>query len=284
MKKLNLLIGIILVAVMLESCKKDNANPNPGQPVNSGYFFANTDWTGVAGTYGQTYPQPCYLHFNGDTTVSVYVLFSMYKGNELISMDSMVGKITAIDTVSDGRTSISVDFPLTNDQQMYYITDKKTLQGTASSTSQAPANMQFSTSAGLCPTVVPSVSGTVWNTDIMHGGPTEGMYEFPDISFLTFGSDGNTSYTRNGKIITYTPPDQDQLVLYHFNQTGFRLYFAGYNETTDKLIVYYGVLSADGNTILADTRARQDARLPYYYQTIFWYGPAGVTPNTHKVN
>jgi hypothetical protein len=282
MKKLITLACI--ATILLTGCGKDSLKPQPN-PGSSAYFFANTEWTGLAGTYGQTYSQPCYLHFNGDTTVAVYVLFNMYSGTDVFNQDSMIGKITAIDTVTGGQTTISVNFPLTNDQQVYTITDKNKLQGSPSATTLAAAGTQFTTSAELCPAIIPSVKGSNWNTDKMtDGGPTDGMYEFPDISFLTFGSDGNTSYVRNGKIITYTPPEQDLLVLYEYNQTGPRLYFAGYNETTDKLLVYYGVLSPDGKTIWADTRLRQDARLPYYFQTIFWYGPPGVTPNMHKLN
>jgi hypothetical protein len=50
--------------------------PQPGGPQrNAGtYFFENTQWTGIANTYGQTYPQPFYLRFNGDSTVSVNAL------------------------------------------------------------------------------------------------------------------------------------------------------------------------------------------------------------------
>jgi hypothetical protein len=269
MKKLFILIcGAI---IFFSSCTKDSATSTSGNPPpgSSAYFFANTEWAGLAGTYGQYYRQPCSLHFNSDTTVTVYVLCHMFKGTDELTMDSMIGKITVIDTVTNGQTTISINFPLTNDQQVYYITDKKTLNGGPSSTALAVSTTQFTTSVELCPAIVPSVKGSTWNTDIMSGGPTDGMYEFPDISFLTFGSDGNTSYTRNGKIISYTPPDQNLLVLYKYDQVGPQLYFAGYNETTDKLLGYYGVLSPDGQTIWADTRLSLDARLPYYFQTIF---------------
>ena len=124
--------------------------------------------------------------------------------------------------------------------------------------------------------------GTGWETNKMKGGATDGMPEFPDFNDIDFGDDGNTSYVRNGKIITYTPPDIQE-ILYRYIQIGPRIYFAGYDETTDKLIEYFGILSPDGNTLYADSRARPEARLPNYVQTIYWYGQPGVTPNTHKI-
>jgi hypothetical protein len=279
----------------VSSCKKSSmttpttppSNPpaqNPPPSTSSNNFFKNTDWTGVAGTYGQTYQQPCNLHFNGDTTVTLYALFNMVIGTSLTPFDSLVGKITAIDASNTSAITISVNFPFTNDQQIYTITDQNTLKGGSSSTTSAASNTQFTVQTQICPAVIPSISGTGWNTDKMVGGPTDGMYEFPDINALTFGTDGKTFYVRGGKFITYTPPDQIQLILYEWVQIGYRIYFAGYNEATDKLIGYYGVLSPDGNTILADARNRSDTRLPYYFQTIYWYGPPGVTPTMHKAN
>jgi hypothetical protein len=270
-----------LLALIFAGCDKTNQTPGGSSGNTSGYFFENTEWTGLASTYGQTYPQPCYLRFNGVTTVSVYALFTWTLDGGLVLEDSTVGNITGIDTVTNGVTTIKVTFPKTADQQEYVITNKNSLTGGSAANSTVTVNNAISSSLQLCTTPFPSVKGTSWNTDKMVGGPTDGMYQFPDIASFSFG-DAQTEYTRNGKIITYTPTTQIQIMLNQYLQEGPRIYFAGYNETTNVLIGYYGVLSSDGKTIWADTRARQDARLPYYFQTIFWYGPPGVTPTTHK--
>jgi len=280
MKKIST-ICILFLLIIFSACTKDN--PAPGTSGSqSGYFFANTEWTGTAATYGQLYQQPCYLRFNGDTTVSVYVLFTWMLNSNYVDADSAVGKITGIDTVTNGITTIQVSFPRTSDQQVYYITNQNSLKSTSASNSTVLYNNAYSTNLQRCPATVPSVKGTSWNTNKMVGGPTDGMYEFPDISSFSFGTNNSTEYTRNGHIITYTPTDHIQLLLYEYNQQGPRVYFAGFNETNSLLIGFYGVLSADGKTILADTRAKQDARLPNYLQTIYWYGPPGVTPHTQK--
>src|SRR5260221_5859081 len=213
MKKIIIFTCLCIAVIFVSSCSKDKAKspatPGVPPPGNSGYFFENTEWTGVAATYGQEYPQPCYLRFNGDTTVSVYVLFAWIMDNvNLEYHDSTVGHITSIDTVTDGMITIQVTFPFTSDQQVYHITDKKTLYGSPSPTSTVFYYNAFSPSLELCPKNIPSVSGTNWATNKITGsGPAEGMYEYPDITTFGFSVDGFTSYVRNGKIITYTPPD-----------------------------------------------------------------------------
>ena len=267
--------------ILLFGCGKNTPHKGgPGAAAGTS-FFANTEWTGVAKTYGQTYPQPFYLHFNGDTTVSVYALFAWVVGNDVVWHDSTIGKITSIETAANGQTSIAVNYPLSNDQQVYIIDDKKMMTGGSVSSTQAAASAQYTVTLQINPAVIPSIDGTSWNTDIMTGGPTNNMPEFPDINGIHFTGNNKMTYTRGGKIITYTPPTQDQLLIEGYQQHGPRIYFAGYNETSDLILQYFGVLAADGKTILADSRTRQYARLPNYLQTIYWYGQPGVTPVTH---
>lgn len=292
MKKIIIYTCLCVAAAFTLSCSKSKVtntppvipnNPNPPNPPANptGYFFENTEWTGVAATYGQTYQQPCYLRFNGDSTVSIYALFNWIIGGGLVAVDSIVGTVTGIDVTSTS-TTINVNFPFTNDQQIYTIIDQNKLQGGSASSTSATYYTSFSMQMQLSPNPAPSIIATSWKTDKMTGGPTDGMYQYPDINDFDFGADGNTSYVRNGKIITYTPPDI-QKILYSYAQVGPKIYFAGYDETTDKLIGYFGILSPDGNTLFADTRNRLEARLPNYVQTIYWYGPPGSTPVTHKI-
>src|SRR5882762_7739521 len=98
-------IAAALIAIaLLAGCKKSG---NPGIPGGSGnpkpaYFFANTEWVGTCHTVSQQYDLPCYLRFNGDTTVSVYASFSWLFGGAIQWVDSTVGHITKIDTTNGG--------------------------------------------------------------------------------------------------------------------------------------------------------------------------------------
>src|SRR5450631_2199993 len=129
--------GLICATLFFYGCgHKDMTQPGGPTGSTGAYFFANTEWTGIANTYGQTYPQPFYLRFNGDSTVSVNALFSWYINNQFVSNDSTIGKITSIDT-SNGQTNISVNYPLSNDDQIYTIMNKNTMSGGSITTSQA---------------------------------------------------------------------------------------------------------------------------------------------------
>src|SRR5450432_787184 len=281
MKKIMRFRYLFLAALFITSCKKDNTMPT-GPNANSGNFFANTEWTGLTVTYGQSYQKPCYLHFNGDTTVTIYALFNWVIGATVEGIDSVVGKITSIDVSNSALVTINVNFPFTNDQQTYTITDKKSLKGGSTSTSMSTPYTVFSMQLDICPTAIEDISVTPWGTDkITEVGPTQGMYEFPDINGVSFNADGTTSYTRGGRPVSYSPPDQQQALLQKYTQIGYRVYFGGFNESIDRLLGYFGVITADGSKILADTRA-SGSRIPYSYETIYWYGPPGVTPNMHK--
>jgi|GEM_PF-2427190 hypothetical protein len=286
MKPLIVYIGLTMGILFLTGCGKDSIKDTSGtHPGGSSNFFANTEWTGVAQTYGQTYPQPYYLRFNSDTTVSVYALFSWLIGNDIVENDSVVGKITKIDNATGGQTSVTIQYALSGDEQVITFPDHKTLTGGSIATSSAPQSAQYTVTLQINPASIPDVNGSSWNTDkITDPGPTTGMYEFPDINGISFVAGNKMTYTRGGKVITYTPPTQDQLLIEGYQQRGPKLYFAGYNESSDLIIQYFGVLSADGQTIMADCRNRAYARLPNYLETIFWYGSPGVTPITHKAN
>jgi hypothetical protein len=279
-----------LVAITcLISCKKDNTPAGPGGPGGTGgnnpapaYFFANTEWTGSCHIVSQQYDLPCYLRFNGDSTVSVYALFYWQLGGSFQAEDSAVGKITGIDTVTNGNTSINVSFALTGDKQTYTLTNKNTLVGVTAAGSTASSNNTFSPHLQLCPAPIPSVKNTSWSSKKMTGGgPTDGMYAYPDLATFSFG-DKSQVYYRNGSIITYTPSDQLQILLMEYSQQGPRIYLSGFNETNNLLVGYFGVLAPDGASMLVDARAKRYARLPNYLQTIYWYGPPGVTPVIYK--
>jgi hypothetical protein len=280
-------IGItcwIIILSCLTGCKKDKPTTpgGPGGKPVSAYFFENTEWTGACHTLSQQYDLPCYLRFNGDTTVSVYALFYWTLGGSFQAVDSVVGKITGIDTVKGGVTTINVTIPLTGDMMVYTITNKNTIAGSTTTGSTASGYNTFSPHLQLCPAPVSSLKATSWSSKKMTGGgATDGMYAYPDLATFSFG-DSSQEYTRSGAIVIYTPTDHIQILLMAYSQKGSRIYLSGFNEDKDLLIGYFGVLAPDGATMLVDARAKNDARLPNYLQTIYWYGPPGVTPIIYK--
>jgi hypothetical protein len=275
-------IACLLIAIgFMTGCKKTNNSPGSGGN-GSPYFFANTEWVGIAHTLSQEYDLPCYMRFNGDTGVSVYATFTWLVNSAIQYVDSVVGHITAIDTTG-GSMLIRVSFPQSGDQQVYSISGKNTLAGGSTTSSTASPYNTFSPHLQLCPSKVPSLLGTSWSSKKMTGGgPTDGMYAYPDLQTFSFGSDKNLVFYRGGHIITYTPTDHIQILLEAYSQVGRRIYFAGFNEASDLLIGYFGVLAADGTTMLVDSRRKDVARLPNYLQTIYWYGPPGVTPTIYQ--
>ncbi|MBS1598358.1 MAG: hypothetical protein JST75_09030 [Bacteroidetes bacterium] len=278
------LISILFFA----ACKKDNGKPvNPGQPNppggNAAYFFANTQWVGTTTMQGQTYPQPLCIRFDNDTGVTLYALYSLLMESGFATTDSLHGKITSIENASSSGATINVSFEFNNDQQTYKITNANDLTGGSTATSMAHAGATFNVHAEICPTTIPTVTGTSWQTGLIANGPSAGRIQFPDLNALNFDPDGRTSYLRNNLPVTYTSPDQDEPLLFGYQQIGPRIYFAGYNEDISKLVLYFGVLSADGSKILADTRNRIEGRVPSYIESYHVYGDPGVTPTTHKV-
>jgi hypothetical protein len=273
-------ITCVLIAIAsLTACKKAGSPAGPGNNRGPAYFFANTEWTGTIHTVSEEYDQPCYLRFNGDTTVSVYSSFIWILGGVAQYVDSTVGHITKIDE-SGAATIIAVTFPQSGDQQEYSITGQNTLLGGSTAASTANVDNTFNPSLQRCPPTTASVAGTFWSSKKMVGGPTDGMYAYPDVQTFSFNDNNTTTYYRNGHIITYTPTDRLQILLEEYNQHGPMINFAGFNEEQDLLMGYFGVLTPDGKSMLVNSYASY--RLPNYTQTIYWYGPPGVTPVIFK--
>jgi hypothetical protein len=266
--------GLIAIA-SLAGCKKAGSPGAGGNNRGPAHFFSNTEWTGTCHTVSQQYDPPCYLRFNGDTTVSVYSTFYWVLGGVEVYVDSTVGKITKIDE-SGANTIIDVTFTQSSDQQEYSISNQNTLTGGSTAATTAYLDNTFLPSLQRCPAKMPSVQGTFWSSKKMTGGgPTDGMYAYPDLQTFSFG-DNTTVYYRNKQIITYTPTDRLQILLEEYSQHGPMINLAGFNEEQDLLIGYFGVLSPDGKSMFVNSRA--SFRLPNYLQTIYWYGPPGVTP------
>ncbi len=88
---------------------------------------------------------------------------------------------------------------------------------------------------------------------------------YPDINGISFRSDSRATYQRAGKMMTYGG-DLTTVIHTAYHQNSGRLSFIGISEVYDDLLVsYYGVISADGKTIYADSYDFSTARLPTTY-------------------
>ena len=275
--------------LLVTACKKDKPAPGgsgsgPGGS-NSPYFFANTEWVGTASTQGQEYPQPIDLVFSGDTGTIAYCLFHMYDGGSgYFIADSMVGKITSIAGGTNGSYTVDVTYAATGDQQQYAVTQTG-LNGGSVSGSPAISYQQFGVTL-LAGAVKPaSLSATNWSGHkIVSADATNGLYAYPDLATMSFNYDGTTSYIRNGTQILDGELNAPKALEVNYAQYSSRVLFYGYNEEQVKLVLYFGVLSADGNSMAVDARDHVLGRLPNYSQTIDWYGPPGETPIIYKTS
>ena len=115
-------------------------------------------------------------------------------------------------------------------------------------------------------------------------GPVAGMVAYPDLSTIGFGN-GTTYYRRNGAIVLAQPtpqiPTPGELRI-AYRQMGAAVFMYGFNENGLLQLGYFGVLKP-GNDKMMVFSAATGSRLPYYTQTIPWYGPIGQTPVIGKL-
>lgn len=102
---------------------------------------------------------------------------------------------------------------------------------------------------------------------------------FPDVNIIVFLTQGITNYFQSGKPVYFSYNDGVHFQR-EYKQDGSRITFSGANPVDPKIYVvpYYGVLSADGNTLYIDAYDFIGARITTSLSTFEWYGPKGVTP------
>jgi hypothetical protein len=272
MNKFSILIGCIVIG--LAACDKDKVtSPAPQQSYAD--FLKNTEWVGVLDGNGYHYPPPCYLKFKPDNIITVFAPFYFNVNGNYESRDSINGKINSIDSLPDGRTRIAVNFPFINDQ-LIHITNRKNLTCVYADLSRPTFQLELFPSAGV------SVKGTTWSGPLMNStGPASGYYAYPDLSSIHFlGNKDVTVYYKNGQIVPGQPTPQSPgggALEVAYRQQGAMVFMSGYNENGIILMNYFGVLLPSGDKMMVHSVA-QGSRLPYYSQTIPWYGPIGVTP------
>jgi hypothetical protein len=261
------------IIVTLASCKK---NSGPGSSNDEFQEFLQTsEWVGVLDHSGYQFAPPANLKFRSATTFVIYAPFFFLQSGSWISRDSLEGEIKNI-AETPGEPVVAVKTQLDHFGEVTFnINDRKTLSAVSTDPNKPVLfQLELYTGAGF------SVEGTTWSGPVMTGpGPTAGMLAYPDLS--TIGFSGNTThYRRNGAIVMAQPTPQiptpgELRVLY--KQMGASIFMSGYSEAGHVLYPYYGVLTPSNDKMMVFSAA-QGSRLPYYTQTIPWYGPIGQTP------
>ena len=270
----SILVFTALILMLMSACKKSN-----DQEQESASFPLNTEWTGTMHLTGWRYDQPCCLRIRKDKTIRIYSLFAFIIDNTIENKDSLTATITDIENTG-GELHIGVDFPdLPNVDSHGTLTIKnETDLDYLSSTGN------FALHLSRFPDNPVSIAGG-WTGPVMHGGPLEGLHAYPDLSNIIFGADGTTTYMRNGELAMTEVPQaggQFTVLTAPYKQDGSMVWMDGYNETNEKLILYFGVLDPSGDKMMVDSRNSAEGRLPSRLATIDWNGPKGVTPVIYR--
>jgi hypothetical protein len=276
MKNIFILIACLIIAI--SSCKK---NSGPGSS-NDEFkdFLLSSQWVGVLDRNGYQFAPPATLRFKSANSFVIYAPFFLLQNGNFVTRDSLTGEVKNIEELSDG---VTVDVKTQMDHYgdiTLQIKDRKTLKAISTDQNKpVPFELEFYTGAGF------SVEGTRWSGPVMNGpGPTAGMVAYPDVSTIGFGN-GTTYYHRNGAIVMAQPTPQIPApgeLRVTYKQIGAAIFMSGYSENGLLLIPYFGVLQP-GNDKMMVFSAASGSRLPYYTQTIPWYGPIGQTPVIGKL-
>jgi hypothetical protein len=270
MKKI--LLFMACLTMVLAACDSDDEN----SPQGAKDFPHDTEWVGVLDRSGYQYAPPACLRFKENDKLVVYAPHFFVEGGTLIRVDSVNGSVTGITEVDGATMEVKADIEHYGLVTMT-IKDRQSLTAISTNASKpVPFTLEIYDTPG-------SLEGTTWSGPVMTGGPTDGMVAYPDLSTITFGKN-TTSYVRNGVIV----PEQNTpqmpapgVLQVLYKKIGATVLMTGYNEQGMYLYGYMGVL-LPGNDRMMVYSGAMGARLPYYTQTIAWYGPIGQTPIIEK--
>ncbi|RYY59221.1 MAG: hypothetical protein EOO05_13935 [Chitinophagaceae bacterium] len=275
MKKIiRLIVALTTMLVILPglSCKKDTDDADTN---GNGDSFANTEYAGTAKVGNHYYPRPLSLRFDGDRNVSAWSNLVLNKYNR-----DVAGKVTAVEKNAQDETVLTVLWNLPgeeqfNSPQVYTISaDKKTISG-------GNNPLYVLEQLPLAPKDVKSV--------VSNWAQPEHPDWYPDVNAIGFFPNKFAEYARYGDPVLGTPldPDHNENLRLPYTQDGTRILFSGVRDEQAPLvrilIPYYGVLSADGNTIYLDALEYTYSRLPYSFSSFDYYGPQGVTPSLKRL-
>jgi hypothetical protein len=276
MKTLLALSACLIVA--LASCKKDSGSGASNDDFQE--FLKNSEWVGVLDRSGYQFAPPASLRFKSANSFVVYAPFYIMVNGAMVGRDSIEGNITEITEMSDGITTAVKSQIEHFGEVVLNVVDRKTLSAVSKDPNKPVLfQLELYTGAGF------SVEGSHWSGPLMTGpGPTAGMVAYPDVSTIGFGNN-TTYYYRNGTIVLAQPtpqiPTPGELRV-TYKQIGAVVFMSGYSENGHLLLPYFGVL-LPGNDKMMVFSAAAGSRLPYYTQTIPWYGPIGHTPVIEKL-
>jgi hypothetical protein len=264
------LLTLSLLAVMLfSSCKKDSGSSNNG----GADFPKKTEWVGTLDRSGYQYAPPAYMRIDQDLSLVVYAPFFFTINGNFVWVDSLKGKVNTVTEEPNDITRLVATVDKLGEVTMT-VYQKKSLTSVSTNPQKlTPFKMDIYTDGGY------SVNGTIWSGPVMSGGPTNGMYAYPDMSTIEF-SKTTTSYKRNGAYIKEQPTPQfpaPGVLQVSYKQVGPMLFMSGLNESSNRIVDYFGVLLPSNDRMMVFSLSVY-ARLPYYTQTIAWYGPIGQTP------
>lgn len=270
MKKLTVFF-FSFVLLTFVSCKKEDTSPSD----QSGSFPLNTQWTGTMYLVGRQFAEPCFLKINADKTISIYSFFSFIDNNNIIEKDSITVTITNIEQ-ANGDINLGIEFPDFSsilETGTLVIKDEQSINYTG-------ANGNFGLYLNKFPDQKFSTEGE-WAGPVMEGR-YEGRNAYPDLSSIVFAADGSTTYLRQGEVADYGVPQASDYYIIKgvYQQKGPMVWMDGYNEQSNKMIPYFGVFLASGDTLLVSSRDFLNGRLPTKINgyTDNPYGPVGYTP------
>lgn len=258
-----------LLAILTSSCKKDS-----GSSTNGGADFPkNTEWVGTLDRSGYQFAPPAYMKINKDLSIVAYAPFYFRINGNFVWVDSLKGKVNSVTEEPNEMTKIVASMDQLGDVTMSVYQKKSLTSVSTNAQKPTPFNLELYTGGNY------SIAGSVWSGPVMTGGPTNGMFAYPDLSTIEF-SNTTTSYKRNGQYIKEQPTPQlptPGILKVSYKQVGPMLFMTGFNESSNLLIDYFGVLMPSTDKMMVYSGSG-NARLPNYLQTIAWYGPIGSTP------
>jgi hypothetical protein len=262
------LLFVVLIAGFVISCHKTNPAITPGNPNDStgtgngggtkggSLAFANGDYVGVMTELSRYFQKPIDVHFNADSTVWAYCLFNLRVNNAWLYADSLEGKVIRVGTGNAGGPSATVYFAAIADTQVYnFSTDLSAVTGGSNGLA---GNQFYFSDLQKAPLTAFVLNPSFWRAN----GP------YPDIDglqFTTYAYDGTitgnvTEFFENGNWLNTGPEGIPPGAPYAFPylQIGSRVYFDGYESASPGPFIglpYFGVLTPDGGTIMADSRS-----------------------------
>jgi hypothetical protein len=267
-KAIHLLLTALILNVLLfgAGCKKDNNKKDADQDPAGKYSFSNSEYTGIAQVGNHYFPRPLSLRFGAGDDVSAWSHFTL---NQWVRGE-IPGKITKVEENAQGQTEITVLFefpgkePLNSPQVFIVSADKLTITG-GSTPIISLVDMKL----------YPKKSYNI----VSEWALPEHPQWFPDINRIKFYPSGQTQYVQYGKPVMYSY-DANIPWKENYKQDGSRITFAGVNPSQEpySIIPYYGVISADGDTLYVDAYSFTGSRLPSIFSDYNPYGPAKVTP------